>query len=135
MIRPSTNSQTRTPVLPHHAHKYYIADPMLAKAEMAENLQELTFNCKQTINKVTQFCGANNHVKDDLITLIRARLREVRICLVNKIYFLFRLFLFFFVNKMMLTIQIYDFFAFFALTSPPDLPSYPRPLISASNPK
>ena len=43
--------------------KYYIADPMLAKANFAEYLEELTFNDKTQINKITLFVGANKHVK------------------------------------------------------------------------
>lgn len=76
---PSKNSHTRQNTKPHATDNFYVADPLLAKAEFAEHLQELTFNCKEIINKLTYFSGSNVHIKNDIVEMIRRRLQEVSI--------------------------------------------------------
>ena len=77
-VAPSANSRTRQNVTPHASSKYYIADPLLAQAEMAELLRELTFNSKELINKITQFADANRHISEKIVGLIREHLKQVK---------------------------------------------------------
>jgi len=52
-------------------------DNLLAKALFAELLQELTFNSKDVINKLTVFAGSNKSAANDIHSLLTERLREV----------------------------------------------------------
>merc|ERR1711976_936549 len=56
-----------------------VSDPILKRAIFAEMLQELTFNSKEIINKITLHAGKNKDIADVVHELLTAKLREVRI--------------------------------------------------------
>ena len=55
------------------------SDPVLKRALFAEMLQELTFNSKEIINKITVFAGENKDIAPDVHELLTGKIREVNI--------------------------------------------------------
>ena len=54
-----------------------MSDPLLKKANFAQMLEELTFNSKEVINKITLFARDNKDIAKDIYELLTAKLREV----------------------------------------------------------
>ena len=79
-------------------------DPILKRALFAEMLQDLTFNSKDVINKITLFAGKNKDVADIVHELLTGKLREVRI------RFLFEFGLYSNKNKLLKTTLFFDVF-------------------------
>ena len=72
MSRSGDQSSSSSSILTSH-------DPILKRALFAEMLQDLTFNSKDVINKITLFAGKNKDVADIVHELLTGKLREVRI--------------------------------------------------------